>query len=148
ARASRDARCRPPEQISSRDDCRWSERQHERQHHQTGELRQHDDRKRVGALRCEAAQEIRSAVTGGGDECQDQEHAASITRPDMTMLSRRDFIASSAATVAAVSATGYGAQAAQQTPAGTRTLLKGGCVISLDPKIGDFPVADVLIDGG
>ena len=30
---------------------------------------------------------------------------------------------------------------------GTRLLLKGGCVLSLDPKIGDFDTADVLIEG-
>ena len=28
-----------------------------------------------------------------------------------------------------------------------RVLLKGGTVLSLDPKVGDFDVADVLIDG-
>lgn len=31
--------------------------------------------------------------------------------------------------------------------ASQRTLLKGGCVLSLDPKVGNFEVADVLIDG-
>ena len=30
---------------------------------------------------------------------------------------------------------------------GSRLLLKGGCVLSLDPKVGDFDTADVLIDG-
>ena len=30
---------------------------------------------------------------------------------------------------------------------GDRILLKGGCVLSLDPKVGDFDVADVLIEG-
>src|SRR5688500_11293782 len=38
---------------------------------------------------------------------------------------------------------------AQQTAAAQsgRMLLKGGCVLSLDPKVGDFAVADVLIEG-
>src|SRR5690349_16757151 len=30
---------------------------------------------------------------------------------------------------------------------GTQILVKGGTVLSLDPKVGDFDVADVLIDG-
>ena len=30
---------------------------------------------------------------------------------------------------------------------GDRILLKGGCVLSLDPQVGDFDVADVLIEG-
>ena len=34
----------------------------------------------------------------------------------------------------------------QQAQSG-RTLLKGGCVLSLDPKVGDFDTADVLIEG-
>jgi cytosine/adenosine deaminase-related metal-dependent hydrolase len=62
-------------------------------------------------------------------------------------LSRRGFLGCSAALLAAVG-TGCRSEAAQQaaTPV-RRTLLKGGCVLSLDPKIGDFDVADVLIDG-
>lgn len=71
-------------------------------------------------------------------------------------LSRRRFLASSAA---AAAVTAFGAScsnpAAQQqgaVPAAPgaargRTLLKGGCVLSLDPKVGDFDVADVLIEG-
>ena len=31
--------------------------------------------------------------------------------------------------------------------ASKRTLLKNGCVLSVDPKVGNFPQADVLIDG-
>ena len=43
---------------------------------------------------------------------------------------------------------GCRSEAAQQTGAAARrVLLKGGCVLSLDPKIGDFDVADVLIEG-
>lgn len=47
-------------------------------------------------------------------------------------------------------AIGCGSQAAQQPAArssGQRLLLKGGCVLTLDPSVGDFDVADVLIDG-
>jgi 5-methylthioadenosine/S-adenosylhomocysteine deaminase len=33
------------------------------------------------------------------------------------------------------------------TQAAGRILLKGGCVLSLDPKVGDFDTADVLIEG-
>jgi 5-methylthioadenosine/S-adenosylhomocysteine deaminase len=67
--------------------------------------------------------------------------------------SRRRFLASSAAFAASAIAGGCSNPAAQQqgpaAPAavGRRTLLKGGCVLSLDAKIGDFDVADVLIDG-
>jgi cytosine/adenosine deaminase-related metal-dependent hydrolase len=75
--------------------------------------------------------------------------------PD-SLHSRRTFLASGGATAAAgvCAALGCGSQAAQQQTGaapgaarGTRLLLKGGCVLSLDPKIGDFDVADVLVDG-
>jgi cytosine/adenosine deaminase-related metal-dependent hydrolase len=69
-------------------------------------------------------------------------------------LSRRDFLA---ATTAGVLAGGCGSSAAPQQPGAAaavenavqngRILLKGGCVLSLDPKIGDFDTADVLIEG-
>ena len=64
---------------------------------------------------------------------------------DVSGISRRHFLASTAAGVLAA----CGSSAAQQPPAsqGGRTLLKGGCVLSLDPKVGDFAVADVLIEG-
>jgi cytosine/adenosine deaminase-related metal-dependent hydrolase len=39
-----------------------------------------------------------------------------------------------------------GGAAAPPRP-GDRVLLKGGCVLSLDPGVGDFETADVLIDG-
>ena len=58
-------------------------------------------------------------------------------------LSRRGFIASAAAALAA-SPRGDAAVAAQSG----RLLLKGGCVLSLDPKVGDFDTADVLIESG
>jgi hypothetical protein len=54
--------------------------------------------------------------------------------------SRRDFLKSSLATIAVSTIP----QRAGQT--GT-TLLRGGRVLSLDPSVGDFEKADVLIDG-
>ena len=53
--------------------------------------------------------------------------------------SRRDFLAAAGLTVAA--------GALQQTTPGARLLLKGGCVLSLDPAVGDFEKADVLVEG-
>ena len=53
------------------------------------------------------------------------------------MLSRRHFLEGAAAVLAATAA---GAQT-------RRVLIRGGCVLSLDPAIGDFDVADVLIEG-
>jgi len=71
----------------------------------------------------------------------------------MTSVSRRGFIASSAAGLAAASAS-CGPQATPQSATsaavpiqGDRILLKGGCVLSLDPQVGDFDTADVLIEG-
>jgi 5-methylthioadenosine/S-adenosylhomocysteine deaminase len=77
-------------------------------------------------------------------------------------VSRRRFLEYGAAGLAGAAAT-CGSPSAQ-SPAGSerpgpaqsqagpgtapgRRLLKGGCVLSLDPKIGDFDVADVLIEG-
>jgi 5-methylthioadenosine/S-adenosylhomocysteine deaminase len=57
-------------------------------------------------------------------------------------LTRRGFITSAALGLAASS---VNAPAAAQ---GSRLLLKGGCVLSLDPKVGDFDTADVLIENG
>ena len=70
--------------------------------------------------------------------------------PD-TVLSRRELLAAGAAACATVAAA-CGSEAAQQSPASSpassrRLLLKGGCVLSLDPAIGDFDAADVLIEG-
>ena len=56
-------------------------------------------------------------------------------------ITRRSFIAAASAGVAASLRS---APAAAQTG---RMLLKGGCVLSLDPKVGDFDTADVLIEG-
>jgi 5-methylthioadenosine/S-adenosylhomocysteine deaminase len=50
-------------------------------------------------------------------------------------LSRREFFAVAAAA------------AVPPQAGGRRLLLKGGCVVSLDPKVGDFENADVLIEG-
>jgi cytosine/adenosine deaminase-related metal-dependent hydrolase len=67
--------------------------------------------------------------------------------------SRRDFLAGSSAALAAGlagSAFSCASPAAQQPGTarpGGRTLIKGGCVLSLDPKVGDFETADVLVEG-
>jgi 5-methylthioadenosine/S-adenosylhomocysteine deaminase len=74
-------------------------------------------------------------------------------------ISRRDFLKSSVAGLAAGTLAGSGmagtAVAADRddrkhgpdAPQGGRILLKGGVVLSLDPKVGDFEEADVLIEG-
>src|SRR5262245_18119861 len=67
-------------------------------------------------------------------------------------IARRGFLATSGAALAAgflSPATGCSSQVAGQGAAqrATRLLLKGGVVLSLDPKVGDFETADVLIEG-
>ena len=70
-------------------------------------------------------------------------------------LSRREFLASSAAGLvagAAASAGLSGCATADQAAAmsgapGQRVLLKGGVVLTMDAKLGDFDRADVLIEG-
>ena len=62
-------------------------------------------------------------------------------------LSRREFLASSAAGLLAGCSSSSAQQPAATAATGGRTLLKGGCVLSLDPKVGDFDTADVLIEG-
>jgi imidazolonepropionase-like amidohydrolase len=73
-------------------------------------------------------------------------------------LSRRDFIKTGAAGVAAGALAGYGLSASAQgrgadrggpprIPHGDLVLLKGGVVLTLDPLVGDFEKADVLIEG-
>src|SRR5262252_269877 len=71
------------------------------------------------------------------------------------VLSRRQFLCTTAASVAAVSgvaATVGGTVHAQQlsgaTASGRASLIKGGCVLTLDRTVGDFERADVLIEGG
>ncbi len=68
--------------------------------------------------------------------------------------SRRDFLKTSMLVGAAAAASGFlsGSAQAQETPAGTgtegrRVLIKGGHVLSMDPAVGDFDQADVLING-
>ena len=58
----------------------------------------------------------------------------------MSQTSRRDFLAATGLTAVA------GALPPLQT-SGRRLLIKGGCVVSLDAKVGEFEVADVLIEG-
>jgi 5-methylthioadenosine/S-adenosylhomocysteine deaminase len=91
-------------------------------------------------------------------------HSAATHEPDADLsrdggMSRRHFLTSSAAgLVAGAIATGTLAGTALAAdrkgkgpgPAGIRggrILLKGGCVLSLDPNVGDFEQADVLIEG-
>jgi cytosine/adenosine deaminase-related metal-dependent hydrolase len=68
-------------------------------------------------------------------------------------LSRRQFLCTTAAGVAAAPALAAGvigsseAHAATDPKPGRPILLKGGCVLSLDRAVGDFEQADVLIEG-
>ena len=68
--------------------------------------------------------------------------------------SRRDFLKTSMLVGAAAAASGFlaGSAQAQEAPSGTgtegrRVLIKGGHVLSMDPAVGDFDQADVLING-
>ena len=68
-------------------------------------------------------------------------------------VSRREFLGSSTAglvaTAAATGATlaGCASAAVPSGAPGQRVLLKGGVVLTMDPKLGDFEKADVLIEG-
>src|SRR5258706_384291 len=66
-------------------------------------------------------------------------------------LSRRQFLCTTAAGVAAAPALASGvigaAEAAPRAAAGRPILIKGGCVLSLDRAVGDFEQADVLVEG-
>ena len=66
-------------------------------------------------------------------------------------LSRRQFLCTTAAAVAApaVAASAIGEAQAAPRPArpGRPILIKGGCVLSLDGAVGNFEKADVLIEG-
>src|SRR3954449_4779159 len=66
-------------------------------------------------------------------------------------LSRRQFLCTTAAGVAAAPALASGvigsAEAAPRAQAGRPILIKGGCVLSLDRAVGDFEQADVLVEG-
>jgi 5-methylthioadenosine/S-adenosylhomocysteine deaminase len=67
---------------------------------------------------------------------------------EATGLSRRQFLVAGAAGLAAA-ATGRVAGQAQPVapPLRERVLLRGGCVLTLDPALGDFERADVLLEG-
>lgn len=60
-------------------------------------------------------------------------------------LSRRNFLGNSALVAAGAALPATAAQAAEN--AGAPILIKGGCVLTLDPALGDFATADVLIEG-
>ena len=72
-------------------------------------------------------------------------------------ISRRGFLQASAAGLAAGSLAGSGLAGTalaedfdrrhRRPPRGRRVLIKGGVVLTMDPAIGDFERADVLIDG-
>ena len=69
---------------------------------------------------------------------------------EAVLISRRNFLTSTAAGAIAAgcgSSVSPGAEAAQSNAQANRVLLKGGCVLSLDPEVGDFDTADVLIEG-
>lgn len=65
--------------------------------------------------------------------------------------SRRQFLCSAAAGVAATPAltvaAGQAQAQARDTRSGQPILIRGGCVLSLDKDVGDFEQADVLIEG-
>ncbi len=74
--------------------------------------------------------------------------------PEERGVSRREFLTSSAAGIFAGAAAGTGLagcatadHAALSGAPGQRVLLKGGVVLTMDPKLGDFDRADVLIEG-
>jgi 5-methylthioadenosine/S-adenosylhomocysteine deaminase len=69
-----------------------------------------------------------------------------------TRVSRREFFASGVVGLVASGAVGVGLAgcatgAAPGGGPGQRVLLKGGVVLTMDPKLGDFEKADVLIEG-
>src|SRR3989454_11905770 len=84
------------------------------------------------------------------DEGKPQDHTGS-------QLGRRDFLKATAAT--GVAAAGLNLFAARPAAAavgdppadsgqpGRRYVIRGGSVMSLDPNVGDFPQADVLVEG-
>lgn len=67
-------------------------------------------------------------------------------------LSRREFLYGTVAGIAAAAADlclapSAIAQPTRPAPRGPRLLLKNACVLTLDPELGDFERADVLVDG-
>ena len=92
------------------------------------------------------------------DEGRPQVHDDSQDHSSPIRASRRDFL--KASTIGAVAAAGSSlltaspaaAQAASVAPVdtgkpGRRYIIRGGAVMSMDPNVGDFPKADVLIEG-
>src|SRR5207253_408750 len=90
------------------------------------------------------------------DEGKPQDHTDSLR--DSPRGSRRDFLKASTATAVAaaglnlLTATPAAAQANSDAPSdsgkpGRRYIIRGGSVMSMDPSVGDFPQADVLIEG-
>src|SRR6267142_2173143 len=85
------------------------------------------------------------------DEGKPQDHSGPVSGPQ---LGRRDFLKASTAAAA-----GMGLFAARPAAArdddgpedsgktGRRYIIRGGAVMSMDPKVGDFPKADVLVEG-
>jgi hypothetical protein len=86
-------------------------------------------------------------------------HKSNMDMSSEGRLSRRHFLTSSAASVVAgaiasetlagtaLSANHKAKSSGPSDSRGGRTLLKGGCVLSLDASVGDFDTADVLIEG-
>ena len=85
------------------------------------------------------------------DEGKSQEHTSSLH------ASRRDFLKTSttiavAAGLNLLNPSGAAANAGDDPPddsgrRGRRYVIRGGAVMSIDPKVGDFPQADVLVEG-
>ena len=61
-------------------------------------------------------------------------------------MTRKDFLRVSA-TAAGTALFGGLVGAASSRPQGQRTLIKGATILTMDPKLGDIPLGDVLIDG-
>src|SRR4051812_26910345 len=77
--------------------------------------------------------------------------------PQTHFGSRRNFLKTAAATGAAASginlfaarpaAAAVGDPPLDSGKPGRRYVIRGGSVMSMDPKVGDFPKADVLVEG-
>ena len=93
-----------------------------------------------------------SPTSGGADEPERGTVSEARTHP-----SRREFLTATAAGLAAAAVPQAPPALRSATPRDVqnlvgdgrrrRILLRGGVVLSLDPKVGDFEKADVLIDG-
>ena len=95
--------------------------------------------------------------SGSPDTNKGDRHEPDAETSDDIGMSRRRYLSTAAGLIAGTLAAGTLAcatratqrQSAGVTPRGIRgrVLLKGGCVLSLDPNVGDFETADVLIEG-